>query len=140
MTLKVAFVTVGRMVLPAVDAVGGMQWHTRHHGKNRRGHLCVTLAASSQSPVVVSAVGAHAKWTLCLERPAHGGWVAPLPAPLAKSHARIGLGCSDEGYSSPHLEGYNVLHLELYWDNDYKSRKVIPYSNHILPVSLMTDA
>jgi len=27
------------------------------------------------------------------------------------------------------LASYNVLHLELYWDNDYKSRKVIPYSS-----------
>jgi len=25
--------------------------------------------------------------------------------------------------------GYNVLQVELYWDNDYKSRKAIPYSS-----------
>ena len=37
-------------------------------------------------------------------------------------------GCARGGNKTKE-DGYNVLHLELYWDNDYKSRKAIPYSS-----------
>jgi len=62
---EVAFVTIGRMVLPAVKAARGVQaQHTFSCGRDRRGHLSIPFATSGESAMVLSSMWSHTQGAL----------------------------------------------------------------------------
>jgi len=71
MSPEVAFVTIGGVVLPAIDTVGGVRTqHSFSHGEDRVSCLSISLAASGESTVVLSSMGSHTKGALQLKHTA----------------------------------------------------------------------
>ena len=101
---KVAFVTISRVVLPAVDTVGRVRsQHAFSHGGNQGSCFCISLATSGEGVVMLPSMRSHAERALGLQGTTGWGGVTPLPTTLAECHARVSLGGMDICDLLPHL-------------------------------------
>ena len=103
---KVAFVTIGRVVPPAVDTTRGVQArHTFSHGGNRGGRLSIPFPTSRESVVVLSSMWSHTQGVLQLKCMTSQGGVTPLPTALAECNTRVSLARMNIGNLPTHLDG-----------------------------------
>jgi len=98
MVLKVAFVTISGVVLPAIDPAGGV--------RAQHSFSCGGNAATGQGAMMLPAMRTHAQQTLGLQGMTSRGGVTPLPTVLTKCYTRVCLGSTDISNLPPHLEGF----------------------------------
>ena len=66
---EVAFVTIGGVVLPAINAARGVwAWHAFSRGGDGRGRFSIALAAPRESAMVLMSVRTYAEGSLRLKR------------------------------------------------------------------------
>jgi len=128
--------TVGRMVFRQLQQWEGAVHTKRTMERTGGSPLVFPLSIQPESWVGLSCGGpmqsGHFAW-----RDRHTRMGGPTSSTHGKRHAGWP-GCSDEGYSFPHREGYSVTPCAILGQRT-QPQEGDPISNHLLPVSLMDE-